>query len=345
MNRSNRFLICVLLFLSLSLLSVSAAAESDVIPPEDGGESLEITDGSENSSAPDGPLQQFTEAEPIQKPSETPESITADPEPSAEPAPEPAPEPVPDADASYSIAYDANGGTGAMRSQSDLSLDRSHFLAFSSFKREGYSFTGWNTAPDGSGTAYANRARISDPPVQNGGVLTLYAQWALTPYRIIYRNVTSSDDNPNPPSYVFGLSVPLVPLSRVGYTFDGWYAESAFRTPVTAVNASLTDTGSVTVYAKWTQLKYNIVFDANSLGRGTVSGSMRPMTNRLCGKTYSLSSNAFRMDGYSFLGWSTDPYASVPLYANRERITNLTLEDGATVTLYAVWQANSLRFQ
>ena len=70
---------------------------------------------------------------------------------------------------------------------------------------------------------------------------------------------------------------------------------------------------------------------------------MNTMTNRLCGRSYALTGNAFRLDGYTFLGWSTDPYAYVPMYLNRARITNLTTQNGATVTLYAVWQANSLR--
>ena len=48
------------------------------------------------------------------------------------------------------------------------------------FTREGYVFTGWNTAADGSGTSYADRAAIS--AAFNG---TLYAQWQIIPDPVI----------------------------------------------------------------------------------------------------------------------------------------------------------------
>ena len=89
---------------------------------------------------------------------------------------------------------------------------------------------------------------------------TLYAQWAPITYRINYRNVTSSDSNPNPTAYSSTETVILQNLSRSGYAFEGWYSDSSFRTPITVINSNLTG-GVVTVYAKWTQLKYNIAFD------------------------------------------------------------------------------------
>ena len=230
-----------------------------------------------------------------------------------------------------------------MKAQSDLLCTRSYTLSSCSFRRTGYVFTGWNMQPDGSGTALANRARVTALSPENGSTVTLYAQWSLTPYRVTYRNVTASDRNPNATSYVYGQSIPLSDLSRDNYEFGGWYSDSSFRNRISAINEDLTGSGNLTIYAKWNQISYNIAFDANALGRGTVRGTMNTMTNRLCGRSYALTGNAFRLDGYTFLGWSTDPYAYVPMYLNRARITNLTTQNGATVTLYAVWQANSLR--
>ena len=40
--------------------------------------------------------------------------------------------------------------------------------------REGYSFTGWNTAADGTGTSYAGNDSYTLPA---SGTDTLYAQW------------------------------------------------------------------------------------------------------------------------------------------------------------------------
>ena len=69
------------------------------------------------------------------------------------------------------VTFNANGGQGEMPAQ-QFAIDESQALMSNAFTRAGYNFTGWNTAPDGSGTAYYNHQIIS--PEQN---LTLYAQW------------------------------------------------------------------------------------------------------------------------------------------------------------------------
>ena len=46
------------------------------------------------------------------------------------------------------------------------------------FTRNGYAFTGWNTAADGSGTSYADGAEYAVTPATGDVTVTLYAQWA-----------------------------------------------------------------------------------------------------------------------------------------------------------------------
>ena len=71
----------------------------------------------------------------------------------------------------YTIAFEPNGGTGNM---DDLTVvaGSSTTLTGNKFSRSGYVFTGWNTAKDGTGTDYRNKASIVP-----SGNLTLYAQW------------------------------------------------------------------------------------------------------------------------------------------------------------------------
>ena len=74
----------------------------------------------------------------------------------------------------YTIEYDANGGSGTI-------ADSVEGLAFnlssgSGFSRSGFSFDGWNTVADGSGTDYAPGASFT--PSAN---LTLYAKWTEEP--------------------------------------------------------------------------------------------------------------------------------------------------------------------
>ena len=75
-----------------------------------------------------------------------------------------------DTSAVFELTYDANGGTGEMEKQTGTVLTVSE----NAFVNEGSEFTGWNTAADGSGTAYA-----AGDTVTLTADLTLYAQWNL----------------------------------------------------------------------------------------------------------------------------------------------------------------------
>lgn len=70
---------------------------------------------------------------------------------------------------SYTITFDANGGTGTMANQT---ITGTANLTANAYTREGYTFTGWNTVDDGSGQSYSDGASIT--PDES---ITLYAQW------------------------------------------------------------------------------------------------------------------------------------------------------------------------
>jgi uncharacterized repeat protein (TIGR02543 family) len=73
----------------------------------------------------------------------------------------------------YTLTYDANGGEGSM-ADSEPVFDQNFTLAVNAFSKTGYTFTGWNTAANGSGTPYA--ASYAFTPWQIDGNLTLYAR-------------------------------------------------------------------------------------------------------------------------------------------------------------------------
>ena len=71
----------------------------------------------------------------------------------------------------YNITFKANGGTGEDSIQvKTYGVDAA--LNPNTFVRDKYSFTGWNTKSDGSGTAYADEATYA-----TNSAMTLYAQW------------------------------------------------------------------------------------------------------------------------------------------------------------------------
>ena len=85
-----------------------------------------------------------------------------------------------DAVYSVTVTFDANGGSGVMNSLTAAS-NVSTSLTSNVFTRSGFTFTGWNTAADGTGTAYAEAADVTQLAAAeyNGQTITLYAQWKL----------------------------------------------------------------------------------------------------------------------------------------------------------------------
>ena len=65
-------------------------------------------------------------------------------------------------------------------------------MTANAFTRSGYTFSGWNTAANGSGTAYANGATYSF-----SADITLYAQWTVTSTPVVTSAATPSNAAPN----------------------------------------------------------------------------------------------------------------------------------------------------
>ena len=73
------------------------------------------------------------------------------------------------------ITFNANGGSGTVPSSINTYVGVANTIQLNSLTRTGYAFNGWNTASDGSGTAYATGSTITP-----SGNVTLYAQWKTT---------------------------------------------------------------------------------------------------------------------------------------------------------------------
>ena len=73
------------------------------------------------------------------------------------------------------ITFNANGGSGTVPTAISTYVGVANTIPSNSLTRTGYTFNGWNTASDGSGTAYATGSAITP-----SGNVTLYAQWKTT---------------------------------------------------------------------------------------------------------------------------------------------------------------------
>jgi len=72
----------------------------------------------------------------------------------------------------FNIIYNANGGTGVM-AMDVVEQGADYTIKANAFTRHSYTFTGWNTAADGSGTAYAAGGEI----IGVSANVTLFAMW------------------------------------------------------------------------------------------------------------------------------------------------------------------------
>ncbi len=85
----------------------------------------------------------------------------------------------------YSVTYDANASDaqGATADGARYHMYSTAYAMENGFTRAGYTFTGWNTAPDGTGTAYQAGNVVNGVDFSTGSVhdVTLYAQWQKTP--------------------------------------------------------------------------------------------------------------------------------------------------------------------
>lgn len=94
----------------------------------------------------------------------------------------------------YHVVYNANGGSGYMAPSAHMYNDAAFYegrsvtpqtrLTLCSFRRTGYSFSGWNTRPDGTGDPYADGAEIHNLSDQEGERVALYAQWSANSSRL-----------------------------------------------------------------------------------------------------------------------------------------------------------------
>lgn len=85
------------------------------------------------------------------------------------------------------ITFNANGGVGTMAPETET-LNVSAVVTTNTFARTGYTFSGWNTAANGSGTSFTNNELV-----QFTVSTTFYAQWTAVPITVPFSGQASSN--------------------------------------------------------------------------------------------------------------------------------------------------------
>ena len=134
-------------------------------------------------------------------------------------------------------------------------------------------------------------------------------------------------------SFFQGTSVTLTAPSKTGYTFVCWSGTSAdISLLASATSATTTFTipsHDVTYTATYTPNTYTVKFYANG-GTGTMANESFTYDT-----AKALTANAFKLNGWTFLGWDDSASATTVKYTDKQSVKNL-LTSG-TKNLYAVW--------
>lgn len=225
--------------------------------------------------------------------------------------------------------FSANGGTGTVTpisAPADTSITLPSAAGITDI---GYTFSGWNTEADGTGSTFAAGTSI---------ILTtsvsFYAVWTPNQYTVSFN---PDGGTVSPASAVFtvgGSPVSLPTPAESGETFSGWFTSASAGSLVGQAGATLTPTQSEVLYAQWNGSSSTtvIVTFASNGGTGTVTA-----LNGAVGSAFVLPDAAgFTNPGYTVTSWNTSATGAGTTYALGQSV-NLSI----STTLYAQWTLDS----
>lgn len=246
------------------------------------------------------------------------------------------------------LTYHGNGATGGnTAAQSGKTGDELTTNA-NGFTRDGYTFVRWDTAKDGSGTAYGEGKNGVSQYVMKPAGNDLYAIWKANPATIQYRNDWPNTTGSTPDTT--GNTGDTVTVSqngfdRPGYTFTGWSTSKRGDPSLNPGDKHTLEPGTTTVWAQWKANPAHLVYNSNI---GSIGSETRTVDG-VVDQTVKTIDNPFDRPGYTFSGWNTQADGKGKAYATGADYV-LTANDKSTPkntsVLYAQWKINgaSLKF-
>lgn len=234
---------------------------------------------------------------------------------------------------SYTVSYNANGGSGAPNSQTKW---YGKTLTLSSVKptRAGYTFLGWSTSSTATSATYAAGGSYT----ANSGA-ALYAVWKIITYTVSY-NANNGSGTPSAQTKTYGKALTLSSTepTRTGYTFLGWSTSSTATSATYYKNGSdmshmqYNTESNALLYAVWEINKYTISYNANG-------GQSAPANQtKIYGTALTLSSTIPTKTNYDFINWNTKSDGTGTSYSSGGSYTA-----NEEATLYATWKLSYVK--
>ena len=247
-----------------------------------------------------------------------------------------------DANTSYTVTFNANGGSGIAPSAQTANAGSGITLPNESgLSKSGYTFGGWSTSQTiGMGTTYNTGSTYTVT-----GNITLFAVWndntSINTYTVSFNANGGSGTPPANQSVSTGSSITLPGdsgLNKNGYSFGGWSTSQTIDMGTTYnAGSTYTVTGNITLFAIWndnTSINtYTVSFNANG-------GSGTPPVNQTdtAGTVITIpGDNGLSKTGYTFGGWNTS--SSAETGTNYDAGSSYTIT--GNITLYAKWDTEN----
>ena len=148
--------------------------------------------------------------------------------------------------ASYTVSYNANGGSGAPANQTKY-YGQTLTLSTKIPTRTGYTFKGWSTSSSATSATYSSGGSYTA-----NAEATLYAVWKVNTYTVSY-NANGGTGAPASQIKIHGLTLVLsstIP-TRTNYAFKGWSTSKTATSATYSAEGYYTDNTAATLYAVW----------------------------------------------------------------------------------------------
>ena len=173
----------------------------------------------------------------------------------------------------YQVKFEKNGVnvTGTMDNQT-FTYDLEAALNAVGYTKEGYTFTGWNTAAEGEGTHYEDEGLVKNLTSTKDEIVSLYAEWEKNSYTIKFNSNaptgTTAEGTMNDLNMLYDTpkTLPLNMYTINGYTFDSWNTSPdglGDKINNGAEVNNLVTSGEITLYAKWNINEHTVTFNTD----------------------------------------------------------------------------------
>ena len=236
---------------------------------------------------------------------------------------------------SYTVAFNATGGSGSIADQS-FTYGVPQNLTANSLTRGSDTFLGWSTSSTAERATYTDGQFVSNLTTMANGKVTLYAVWRANTYEVRFdANGGSGDMLPQTISRSEATSLNTNSYTRIGYSFAGWNTSINGSGPSYADAHQVTNlpgdtANSITLYAQWTEsIRFNLKGTVKEIEGGEeLSGA----TVKLVQGSTIVAQTMTGADGSYFFGNLKSGSYNV-----------VAAKEGKTVTALVVISANTIQ--